>query len=74
MFDLSNWRCCLPIVLVHDGVVVADDAHLILAVRLVVVPPPASGAGALDEAGTEILQSLRLGWSGTTGVLPGAEP
>ena len=56
-----------PVVLVHDGVVVADDAHLILAVRLVVV-------AALNKAGTEILQGLPPCWCGTPGVLPGAEP
>ena len=58
-----------PVVLVHDGVVVADDAHLILTVRLVVVV----AVVALNKASTEILQRLRLGRCRATGVLPGAE-
>ena len=59
-----------PIVLVHDGVVVADDAHLILTVRLAAVVVVVV---ALNKAGTKILQRLRLGRCGATGVLPGAE-
>ena len=66
-----------PVVFVHDGIVVANDAHLILTVRrvaAVVVAVGVVGVVALNKAGTEILQSLRLGWSGAPGVLPGAEP
>ena len=48
-----------PDILVHDGVVVADDAHLVL------------GGGVGDVA--VVLQRLRSGWCGTAGVLPGAQ-
>ena len=52
-------RIPLPDILVHDGVVVADDAHLVLR----------AGVGVVAE----VLKCLRPSGGGAARVLPGAE-